>query len=372
MTRVAKSCGDSKAKRESRNGSYSKNDNDAVEVMILDELVCLDEEEAEDAVDGEDDIDGAESDAAETLLAKALASVEERNAAHAEGRERNSSNPSSAELNVTNLYLREIGFHVLLTAEEEVALGRGVQAGDEQARQRMIEANLRLVVKVARGYVGRGVPLLDLIEEGNLGLMHAVTKFDPERGCRFSTYATWWIRQAVERAVINQGRTVRLPIHVARELSSYVRAEQTLRRELARTPTTREVSERTGFNSEQIAKLRRIRERSVSVDAPLDDTGGHVLLDCLDDDQAKNPRDCACADELSALIKGWLEELSPRHREVIEMRFGINGCERLTLEHVGQALGLTRERVRQVQIAAMRRLRRKLNMAGISREVLLD
>ncbi len=369
MTRVARSCGDSKAKRESRNGSRGKNESDTVEDIILDELVCLDEEE-NDAV--EDDIDDAETDAAETLLAKALASVEERNAAQAEERERIPRNPSPAELDVTNLYLREIGFHALLTAEEEIALGRGVQAGDEQARQRMIEANLRLVVKVARGYVGRGVPLLDLIEEGNLGLMHAVTKFDPDRGCRFSTYATWWIRQAVERAVINQGRTVRLPIHVARELASYVRAEQALRRELARTPTTREVSERTGFGTEQIAKLRRIRERSVSVDAPLDDTGGHILLDCLDDDRAENPRDCACAEELSALIKGWLQELSPRHREVIEMRFGINGRERLTLEHVGQALGLTRERVRQVQIAAMRRLRRKLNMAGISREVLLD
>ena len=371
MARVTRSSVNSKTKRESRKGACLEKDNDTVEVLILDEVVCLDEDE-NDVVDADDDIDDAENDAAETLLAKALASVEERSAAQAQSRERPTHTPSAAELDVTNLYLREIGFHTLLTAEEEIALGRGVQAGDEPARQRMIEANLRLVVKVARGYVGRGVPLLDLIEEGNLGLMHAVTKFDPDRGCRFSTYATWWIRQAVERAVINQGRTVRLPIHVARELASYVRAEQALRRELARTPTTREVSERTGFSTEQIAKLRRIRERSVSVDAPLDDTGGHVLLDCLNDDQAENPRDCACAEELSTLIKGWLEELSPRHREVIEMRFGINGRERLTLEHVGQALGLTRERVRQVQIAAMRRLRRKLNMAGISREVLLD
>jgi len=371
VARVGTSSGNSKTKRESPDGEFRGKENDILEDIVLEELVCIDENE-DGAVDAEDGVDENENDAAETLLAKALASVEQRSAARAENRERGASVPSSAELDVTNLYLREIGFHALLTADEEIALGRGVQAGDEQARQRMIEANLRLVVKVARGYVGRGVALLDLIEEGNLGLMHAVTKFDPDRGCRFSTYATWWIRQAVERAVINQGRTVRLPIHVARELANYVRTEQALRRELARTPTMSEISERTGFSTEQIAKLRRIRERSVSVDAPLDDSGGHVLLDCLNDDRAENPRDFACAEELSALIKGWLDELSPRHREVIEMRFGINGRERLTLEHVGQALGLTRERVRQVQIAAMRRLRRKLNMAGISREVLLD
>lgn len=371
MTRGTRSCTSGKTEREDHDDTNKKNKRDNVEENILDELVCLEEQELAQ-LETDDEVDGDEGDVAETLLAQALSAVEERNAAKAEERERVSASPSSAELDVTNLYLREIGYHALLTAEEEIALGRGVQTGDETARQRMIEANLRLVVKVARAYVGRGVPLLDLIEEGNLGLMHAVMKFDPDRGCRFSTYATWWIRQAVERAVINQGRTVRLPIHVARELSGYVRDEQELRRQLARTPTIREIGERTGLSPEQIAKLRRIRERSVSMDAPLDDTGGHVLLDCIDDDRAENPRDYACAEELSVLIKGWLDELSPRHREVIEMRFGINGRERLTLENVGKALGLTRERVRQVQIAAMRRLRRKLTMAGISREVLLD
>lgn len=370
MARVARSRVQSKTERNNHSDWDNDNNKERVEEIILDELVCLDEDD-EDAAD-EAVADGEDNGAAENLLAKALSSIDARNSEKLHSRESATSPPSSAELDVTNLYLREIGFHALLTAEEEIALGRGVQAGDEQARQRMIEANLRLVVKVARAYVGRGVPLLDLIEEGNLGLMHAVTKFDPDRGCRFSTYATWWIRQAVERAVINQGRTVRLPIHVARELSTYVRTEQALRRELERVPTTQEVAERAGFSVEHIAKLRRIRERSVSMDAPLDDSGGHVLLDCIDDERAENPRDCACADELSKLIKGWLEELSPRHREVIEMRFGINGRERLTLEHVGEALGLTRERVRQVQIAAMRRLRRRLSVAGISREVLLD
>jgi len=367
VTGASTSCRQSRTKRNSK----TETNDDSVETLILDELASLEEDEESDALEIEEALDDNESEVAETLLAQAL-SARDKDHADKPAQDQPAPTPTPTELDATNMYLREIGFHSLLNAEEEIALGRCIQVGDEAARKRMIEANLRLVVSVARAYVGRGVPLLDLIEEGNLGLMHAVGKFDPDRGCRFSTYATWWIRQAVERAVINQGRTVRLPIHVARELSCYVRTEQELRRELARTPKTSEIAERTGFGIERIAKLRRIRERSVSVDAPLDDRSGHILLDCLDDADARNPRDCACDQEMAALIKGWLNELSPRHREVIEMRFGINGRERLTLEHIGQVLGLTRERVRQVQIAAMRRLRRKLGMAGISREVLLD
>ncbi len=346
---------------------------DSVEIRILDKSACLEEEvEVEnDSIEIEDERDGVDSGVAGTLLAPVL-SAHDSGKSHADKPASGSPVLTPVELDATNMYLREIGFHSLLSAAEEIALGRCIQAGDEAARKRMIEANLRLVVSVARSYVGRGVPLLDLIEEGNLGLMHAVGKFDPERGCRFSTYATWWIRQSVERAVINQGRTVRLPIHVARELACYVRTEQALRWELARTPKSTEIAERTGFSVERIAKLRRIRERSVSMDAPLDDHSGHILLDCLGDARARNPRDCACEQEMAALIKGWLGELSPRHREVIEMRFGINGCERGTLENIGLRLGLTRERVRQVQIVAIRRLRRKLGVAGISHEVLYD
>lgn len=280
--------------------------------------------------------------------------------------------PSNAELDATNLYLRDIGFHSLLNAEQEVTLSRQVLAGDDGARRRMIESNLRLVVKVARGYVGRGVPLLDLIEEGNLGLMHAVGKFDPERGCRFSTYATWWIRQAVERAVINQGRTVRLPIHVAREVSAYIRAEQALRQELGRNPCATEVAERTGLDVDRIERLRRIRERAVSVDAPIDGQAGLALLDSIGDGGAGDPSRGAGAQELAHLMRQWLGDLPDRQRDVIERRFGLNGRERMTLERIGTELGLTRERVRQLQIAAMRRLRRKLSMAGVTREALPD
>lgn len=363
MTRVSTSCKQSKIERS----NDTETSDDSVETLILDELATLEEEN--DPIEIEDEVDDDDSDVAETLLTQAL-SAHGNDKNNAEKPDRQQPAPTSNELDATNMYLREIGFHSLLSADEEIALGRCIQVGDEAARKRMIEANLRLVVSVARAYVGRGVPLLDLIEEGNLGLMHAVGKFDPDRGCRFSTYATWWIRQGVERAVVNQGRTVRLPIHVVRELSCYMRTEQELRRELSRAPKTTEIAERTGFSVERIAKLRRIRERSVSVDAPLDDYSGHILLDSLDDVQARDPRDCACDQEVKALIKGWLNELSPRHREVIEMRFGINGCERRTLENIGEVLGLTRERVRQVQIAAMRRLRRKIGMAGINREVL--
>ncbi|MGH8127971.1 MAG: sigma-70 family RNA polymerase sigma factor [Gammaproteobacteria bacterium] len=366
MTRASTSC----KQRKTERSSNTETSDDSVETLILDELATLEEEE-NDPIEIEDELDDADSDVAETLLAQAL-SAQGNDKNDAEKPDRAQSAPTPTELDATNMYLREIGFHSLLSAEEEIALGRCIQAGDEAARKHMIESNLRLVVSVARAYVGRGVPLLDLIEEGNLGLMHAVGKFDPDRGCRFSTYATWWIRQGVERAVVNQGRTVRLPIHVVRELSCYVRTEQELRRELGRAPKTTEIAERTGFSAERIAKLRRVRERSVSVDAPLDDRSGHILLDCLDDAHAKDPRDCACDQEITILIKGWLNELSPRHREVIEMRFGMNGRERRTLENIGEVLGLTRERVRQVQIAAMRRLRRKIGMAGINREVLLD
>lgn len=363
MTRASTSC----KQRKTERNNYTETSDDNVETLILEELATLEEEN--DSIEIEDELDDTDGDVAETLLVQAL-SEHGKDGKAAEKADKEQPAPTTNELDATNMYLREIGFHSLLSAEEEISLGRCIQAGDEAARKRMIEANLRLVVSVARAYVGRGVPLLDLIEEGNLGLMHAVGKFDPDRGCRFSTYATWWIRQGVERAVVNQGRTVRLPIHVVRELSCYVRTEQDLRRELGRAPKTTEISERTGFSVERIAKLRRIRERSVSMDAPLDDHSGHILLDCLDDVQARNPRDCACDQEMTILIKGWLNELSPRHREVIEMRFGINGRERRTLENIGEVLGLTRERVRQVQIAAMRRLRRKIGMAGINREVL--
>lgn len=339
------------------------------------EATVLDDQLSEDDTVADSEVEAAEGEVEAALIAGAWFDREGKEAGR-EGKEtegpRPAQTPSSADLDATNLYLRDIGFHSLLTAEEEVSLSRCVHAGDDGARRRMIECNLRLVVKVARGYVGRGVPLLDLIEEGNLGLMHAVGKFDPERGCRFSTYATWWIRQAVERAVINQGRTVRLPIHVARELAAYIRAEQALRQEFGRTPTGTEVAARTGLEPDRIERLRRIRERAVSVDAPVDGQTGLALLESMGDGGADDPSRRAGAQELARLMKIWLEELPARQRDVIERRFGLNDSERMTLEGIGSELGLTRERVRQLQIAAMRRLKRQLITAGVTREALPD
>ncbi len=333
------------------------------------EDTVVDTPSADGADSADDAADAADDEPEETALATAWFDTqgepEEKTA-------RAPQTPSSADLDATNLYLRDIGFHSLLTSEQEVDLSRRAHRGEEAARQRMIECNLRLVVKVARGYMGRGVPLLDLIEEGNLGLMHAVDKFDPERGCRFSTYATWWIRQAVERAVINQGRTVRLPIHVARELSCYVRTEQKLRQVLGRTPTASEVAEQTGLAPERIQRLRRIRERAVSVDAPVDGQPGLALLDSMADGGANDPSRGAGAQELARLMREWMTDLPARQRDVIERRFGLNGTERMTLESIGSELGLTRERVRQLQIAAIRRLRRQLVLAGVTREALPD
>ncbi len=286
--------------------------------------------------------------------------------------ERAAATQNSEDIDVTGLYLKEIGFHPLLTPEQEVELSLRLREGDEEARRRMIESNLRLVVNIARAYTGREVPLLDLIEEGNLGLMHAVEKFDPARGCRFSTYATWWIRQAVERATINQGRTVRLPVHITRELYACMRAEQLLRQSLERTPSAKELAAETGFSAERIEWLRSIRECAVSVDAPLDEQLGITLMENLADDGGEDPSRCAGTHQLAQMINVWLAEIPVKQREVIERRFGLNGFERMTLEAVGQDMDLTRERVRQLQVAAMRKLRRIITGAGISCEALPD
>jgi RNA polymerase nonessential primary-like sigma factor len=283
-----------------------------------------------------------------------------------------SSSPRHEDIDVINLYLREIGFHSLLKAEEERALARRLRQGDEAARRRMIECNLRLVVKIARAYTGRGVLLLDLIEEGNIGLMQAVEKFDPERGCRFSTYATWWIRQAVERATINQGRTVRLPVHVARELYSCFRAEQALHQTLGRAPSARELAAKSGIGAERIERLRNYRARAVSVDAPLDEQLGLTLMESLASTAGDDPSRHAGTHQLARMINVWLAELPQKQREVIERRFGLNGLERMTLDDAGRAMQLTRERVRQLQVMAMRKLKRKVAEAGIGGEALSD
>lgn len=272
----------------------------------------------------------------------------------------------------TRLYLSEIGFSPLLTAEEEVHYGRGVQRGDESSRRRMIESNLRLVVKIARRYINRGLPLLDLIEEGNLGLIHAVEKFDPERGFRFSTYATWWIRQTIERAIMNQTRTIRLPIHVIKEINIYLRAARQLAQQLDREPTAEQIAEMLDRPIEDVKRMLGLNERIASVDTPINKDGDRLLLDAIPDENNLDPSYILQNEDLQNVIDNWLERLSDKQREVVERRFGLNGHEKATLEEVGNQIGVTRERVRQIQMDALRRLRQILESEGLSEEALFE
>jgi len=258
---------------------------------------------------------------------------------------------------VTRIYLNEIGHAALLTAEEEVTLARAARKGCIASRQRMIESNLRLVVNIARAYVKRGLPLLDLVEEGNLGLIRAVEKFDPERGCRFSTYATWWIRQSVERAIMNQCRTVRLPIHVIRELAIYLRAARELEQRLSRRPTVEEVALELDVKPEVVERLFGLNEPTTSADEPISARSDRIVLDSIADENGSGPEAKYAGMAAGRMLHNWLKQLSKQQRQVVEHRYGLTGHGRRTLEEVGELLGVTRERVRQVQLAALARLR---------------
>lgn len=271
-------------------------------------------------------------------------------------------------LDATQLYLNEIGFSPLLTPEEEVYYARMAMRGEEAGRKRMIESNLRLVVKIARRYVNRGLSLLDLIEEGNLGLIRAVEKFDPERGFRFSTYATWWIRQTIERAIMNQTRTIRLPIHVVKELNVYLRAARELTQKLDHEPSAEEIAELLDKPVEDVKRMLGLNERVTSVDTPLGPDSDKSLLDTIPDIHVSDPAEMLQDDDMRASIGEWLGELTEKQREVVARRFGLRGYETSTLEEVGREIGLTRERVRQIQVEALKRLRDILEKQGLSSE----
>ncbi|PJI51051.1 MAG: RNA polymerase sigma factor RpoS [Pseudomonas sp.] len=278
----------------------------------------------------------------------------------------------SRALDATQLYLNEIGFSPLLTPEEEVHFARLAQKGDPAGRRRMIESNLRLVVKIARRYVNRGLSLLDLIEEGNLGLIRAVEKFDPERGFRFSTYATWWIRQTIERAIMNQTRTIRLPIHVVKELNVYLRAARELTQKLDHEPSPEEIANLLEKPVAEVKRMLGLNERVTSVDVSLGPDSDKTLLDTLTDDRPTDPCELLQDDDLSESIDLWLSELTDKQREVVIRRFGLRGHESSTLEEVGQEIGLTRERVRQIQVEALKRLREILEKNGLSSDALFQ
>ncbi|MDD0814861.1 RNA polymerase sigma factor RpoS [Curvibacter sp. HBC28] len=276
------------------------------------------------------------------------------------------------------LYLREVRRTRLFSPQEEFEVATRARAGDFEARQSMIEHNLRLVVSIAKGYAARGVPMSDLIEEGNLGLMHAIDKFEPERGFRFSTYATWWIRQAVERAVMNQSRVVRLPVHVVRELQQVLRARRSLENDpsfAAQRPDgvrVEDVAAFLGREVQEVAELLALAEAPRSLDAALDRSGDeHTLGDMLVDEHNLDPTGVTQDHQVELLLDQWVDNLSAREKEVLTGRFGLHDREPETLEVLSERLGLTRERVRQIQNEALFKLKRSLARQGITRDALL-
>ena len=263
-------------------------------------------------------------------------------------------------MDATQLYLSDIGNYDLLSAEEEVYYSRRALKGDLQARQKMIVSNLRLVVRISRRYLNRGMVLLDLIEEGNIGLIRAVEKFDPERGFRFSTYATWWIRQTIERALMNQTRTIRLPIHIVKELNVYLRKARELAQELDHEPTAEEIATALGKPERDVAKMLRLNERVSSVDGSISGENDKALLDIISDDNQDTPEANLQDKDMHRNIINLLDGLTAKHREVIARRFGLLGYEPSTLEDVGIEIGLTRERVRQIQVEALKKMKENI------------
>ena len=260
------------------------------------------------------------------------------------------------------MYLKEIGRVPLLTAEEEVDLARRMEAGDESARHRLEEANLRLVVSIAKRYVGRGMMFLDLIQEGNLGLLKAVEKFDYSKGYKFSTYATWWIRQAITRAIADQARTIRIPVHMVETINKYIRVSRQLLQELGRDPTPEEIAHRMGLSVARLREIMKISQEPVSLETPIGEEEDTHLSDFIEDEAAPDPADAASMLLLKEQISEVLTTLAPREAEVLRLRFGLVDGRSRTLEEVGQNFGVTRERIRQIEAKALRKLRHPVRL----------
>ncbi len=329
----------------------------------------LDDDDDDDDDDGDDSVVAAAEDAdGDDDGLEAEKFVERRKPVD----RRKVTSRRATDADPTRLYLKEIEVSPLLTAEEEVYYSRLALKGDTAARDKMIECNLRLVVKIARRYMNRGLALLDLIEEGNLGLIRAVEKFDPERGFRFSTYATWWIRQTIERGLMNQTRTIRLPIHVIKELNTYLRAARKLTQELNREATAEDVAKLLKKPVKDVEKMFKLADRVSSFDIPMGGEGERPLLDVIPDDSNADPSSILQDETVIQHLDNWLDELDEKQRDVVVRRFGLRNHPRGTLEEVGLELGVTRERVRQIQMDALRKLRRILEHSGYSRENIIE
>ena len=272
---------------------------------------------------------------------------------------------------VTQHYLNEIGAKPLFTPEQEFEWACRARSGEFIARQRMIEHNLRLVVNIAKHYLNRGIPLLDLIEEGNLGLIHAIEKFDPQRGFRFSTYATWWIRQSIERAIMNQSRTIRLPVHVVKEINVILRALRHLELANGKETSVEQIAHLIGKPIEDVRRALTLNEHIASLDAPLEIDPNHTIADAIADDNSIDPAGLLQANEVGDLVGNWVDQLPEKQRRVLERRYGLGGADISTLEEVAAELSLTRERVRQIQIEALDQLRRVIKRGGVTRDNLL-
>ena len=284
--------------------------------------------------------------------------------------EESSESQGESHFDATRIYLNELGKSTLLTADQEKVYGSRALKGDEEARKIMIESNLRLVVKISRRYLNRGLPLLDLIEEGNLGLIRAVEKFDPERGFRFSTYATWWIRQTIERAIMNQTRTIRLPIHIVKEMNVYLKAQRHLAQTMEHDPTAEDIALYLEKPLKKVEKMLKLNERVTSVDVPSGKDFDKPLVESISDETDVSPSDQLQEDGMKNNITDWLYQLSEKQREVICRRYGLCGYEHSTLEQVALELGVTRERIRQIQMDGLKRMKEIIEFNGFSFEAI--
>ena len=278
----------------------------------------------------------------------------------------------SSSTDVTQIYLNAIGLHSLLKADEELELTLKVKQGDAAARQKMIECNLRLVINIAKRYINRGLPLLDLIEEGNLGLIHALSKFEPDRGFRFSTYATWWVRQNIERAIMNQSRTVRLPVHVIKELNIYLRIARAIESETGEEASVQDIASRADKPVEDVRAILLLNEHTVSLDTPLDIDPSLSMSDSMEDESNVSMEGSLLQTQVESMVFDWVNELSEKQRYVIQRRFGLNDYEIVTLEELAKDMGITRERVRQIQLEGLAQLRRIVRAKKIEKNMVLS